>query len=55
METLISIQNNFEKEEMENETCNKTMPHKAVTKIDDLLIEIEKITDAIEERKPDQN
>ena len=48
---LISIKNNFEQEEMENEICKNTMPRKAVIKIDDLLIETENMTDAIKERK----
>ena len=50
-EPLISNENNFEQEEMEHETCSNTMPRKVVIKIDDLLIEIENITDAIKERK----
>ena len=49
LEPLISIENNFEQEEMENEIC--TMPRKAVIKIDDLLIETENMTDAVKERK----
>ena len=50
MEPLISFENNFEQEERENETCNNRMSCKAVIKIDDLLMEIENMTDAIKER-----
>ena len=46
---LISIKNNFEQEEMENENQNKTTSRKAVMKIDDLLIETENIINIIKE------
>ena len=36
IEPLISIENNLEQEEMENEIYNNAMPRKAVKKIDDL-------------------
>ena len=52
MEPLISIENNFEEEEIDNKNPNKKMQSKEVIKIDDLLIEIENKTDAIQERKP---
>ena len=52
MEPLISIKNNFEQEETEKKTSNNTIPRNAVIKIDDLLVEIENMTNAIKERKP---
>ena len=50
MEPLISIENNFE-EDIDNKNSKNKMPSKEVIKIDDLLIEIENMTDAIQERK----
>ena len=51
MEPLISIKNNFEQVEIKNETCNNTIPRKAVLKTNDLLIEIANMTDT-KVRKP---
>ena len=52
MEPLLCIDNNFEEEKMGIETSNNRMPSKEVIKIDDLLIEIKNVADAIKERKP---
>lgn len=52
MEPLLCIDNNFEEEKMGIETSNNRMPSKEFIKIDDLLIEIKNVADAIKERKP---
>ena len=51
MVPLISMENDLEEDDMENETCNNTTPGTTVVRIDDLLIEIENMTDAIKENK----
>ena len=51
MVPLISMENDLEEDDMENETCNNTTPGATVVRIDDLLIEIENMTDAIKENK----
>ena len=51
MVPLISMENDLEEDDMENETCNNTAPGTTVVRTDDLLIEIESITDAIKENK----
>ena len=52
MESLISIENNFEPEEMENETCRNTTLRKTVVKINELLIEIKNMTNVFKATKP---
>ena len=49
--SLISMENDLEEDDMENETCNNTTSGTTVVKIDDMLIEIENMTDAIKEDK----
>ena len=51
MVPLISMENDLEEDDIENETCNNTTPGTTVVRIDDLLIEIENMTDAIKENK----
>ena len=51
MVPLISMENDLEEDDMENETCNNATPGTMVVRIDDLLIEIENMTDAIKENK----
>ena len=51
MAPLISMENDLEEDDMENETSDNTTPGTTVVRIDDLLIEIENMTDAIKENK----